>query len=302
MDLGTARRERRDRPDLRCLLFQVSRPVLSETCRSPAGGQIVGRVQSRPVDTPLRRARHAPVASPALDQRQRLPRASALDAPAGGTTGRLIGAVPDRLQAGRLQAPSNSARVGGRALGLTVAAAALSASGCAHQAFSDSASRQPPPSVVPTLSVASRPCSSSQLHVGIKRLSGAGGHTFFSIVLVNQGRPCDLFGYPGVSFLDADHHQLGASAYRIDGFFEDAGQPPRPVTLAATGRAHAILRVDNPDVPSPADCHQVSPKFLRVYPPGSRVAIVIPEREVTAMCLLDAPAIAPVRPGDPTLL
>jgi hypothetical protein len=132
-------------------------------------------------------------------------------------------------------------------------------------------------------------------------MSGAGGHMFFSLVLTNHGERCSLLGYPGVSLLDAARRQLGAPAYRVEGFFDDAGKPAGPVVMAPGGRAHAILRVDDPDVPSPADCHRVSPRFLRMYPPGSRLALVVPERAITAMCLLYPPAIAPVRPGDPGL-
>lgn len=198
----------------------------------------------------------------------------------------------------------NSCCVGGRSLALAMSAAAtLSATGCGqHQLTQQTAAHQAAPTASSTPPVAPSRCSASQLSASIRRMSGAGGHMFFSVVFTNGGKPCALLGYPGMSFLDADRRQLGGSAYRVDGFFDDAGKPPGLVPVPTGGRAHAVLRVDDPGVPTPADCHRVAPKFLRIYPPGSRMPIIVSEHAVTAMCLLYPPAVGPVRPGDPDVL
>lgn len=142
-------------------------------------------------------------------------------------------------------------------------------------------------------------CRSDQLTVTLARVSGAGGHEYFALLLTTAGKPCALSGYPGVSFLDRQRRQLGAAAYRVRGFFGDH-TTPSSVFLAAGTSAHALLMVDDPDIPSPSACHRAAPAFLRVYPPGESQALTIPDKQVSAICLLFPPAVAPVTSGDPT--
>jgi hypothetical protein len=70
-------------------------------------------------------------------------------------------------------------------------------------------------------------------------------------------------GFPGVSAIDRNGHQLGSPASR------DRGIPVRTVVLAPGATAHTILRYSDATVTTAPGCHPVFSTFeLRVYPPN----------------------------------
>ena len=75
-----------------------------------------------------------------------------------------------------------------------------------------------------------------------------------------------MYGYPGVSFLDASGDQIGDPAQR-------QGGTPTAVTLAAGGSAYASIAVTDPGIPPCSG--STAATQVRVYPPGETHAATI---------------------------
>jgi hypothetical protein len=96
---------------------------------------------------------------------------------------------------------------------------------------------------------------------------GAAGSTILPLVFTNTGhKGCTLYGYPGVSFLDASGKQIGFDAERTGG--EEA-----IVTLGPGDQANAQLQYPEPGNFSAADCQQATAAAIRVYPPGQTTTL-----------------------------
>ena len=104
--------------------------------------------------------------------------------------------------------------------------------------------------------------------VAISQLDGAAGSAFYPLQFTNLSRhACAMRGFPGVSAIDRNGHQLGSPA----GW--NHTRPVRTVVLAPGATAHDILRYGDVTVATAPGCHPVSSMFeLRVYPPGQRQA------------------------------
>jgi hypothetical protein len=101
--------------------------------------------------------------------------------------------------------------------------------------------------------------------------NGAAGSSFYPLELTNlSARPCTLRGYPGVSAIDLRSRQIGSAAGR------DHRHAPRTVTLAPGASASATLQITQAANYPAARCHRVRAAGLRVYPPGSRQAKLVP--------------------------
>ena len=78
---------------------------------------------------------------------------------------------------------------------------------------------------------------------------------------------CSLFGYPGVSALDHRDRQLGSPANW------ESPAAARTVTLAPGATSHTVLAYHDAAVTTEPGCDPVnSTAYLRVYPPGQRIA------------------------------
>jgi hypothetical protein len=104
--------------------------------------------------------------------------------------------------------------------------------------------------------------------VAVSQSDGAAGSIFYPLQFTNLSRhACAMRGFPGVSAIDRNGHQLGSPA----GW--DHTRPVRTVVLAPGATAHATLRYGDVTVATSPGCHPVSSMFeLRVYPPGQRQA------------------------------
>jgi len=104
--------------------------------------------------------------------------------------------------------------------------------------------------------------------VAVSQSDGAAGSIFFPLQFTNLSRhACAMRGFPGVSAIDRNGHQLGSPA----GW--DHTRPVRTVVLAAGATAHAVLRYGDVEVATAPGCHPVSSMFeLRVFPPNQRQA------------------------------
>ncbi len=115
-------------------------------------------------------------------------------------------------------------------------------------------------------------CSTSQLLVwlGISA-DRASGWTANQVELTNVSqRTCTLFGFPGVSAVDLNGHQLGSPAVR------DHSDHTRLVVLGPGATAHAFLLIfDVTRYPTSA-CRPTAAFGPKVYPPNNRTATVVP--------------------------
>ncbi len=113
-------------------------------------------------------------------------------------------------------------------------------------------------------------CTASNLGVwlAVDQGNGAAGTIYYPLEFTNLGHhTCYLFGYPGVSALDRNGHQLGSPANW--GSLRGA----RIVNLAPGATAHTLLAYHDAAVTTEPGCDPVfSAANLRVYPPGQRSA------------------------------
>jgi hypothetical protein len=113
-------------------------------------------------------------------------------------------------------------------------------------------------------------CTASDLGawVAVSQSDGAAGSIYYPLQFTNLSRhACTMRGFPGVSAVDRNGHQLGSPA----GW--DHTRPVRTVVLPPGATAHATLRYGDVTVATAPRCHPVSSMFeLRVYPPGQRQA------------------------------
>ena len=117
-----------------------------------------------------------------------------------------------------------------------------------------------------TASAAVPSCTAADLGawVAITQGNGAAGSIYYPLQFTNLSRhACAMRGFPGVSAIDRNGHQLGSPA----GW--DRGVAAHTVVLAPGATAHTILRYSDVEVTTAPGCHPVFSTFeLRVYPPG----------------------------------
>ena len=137
----------------------------------------------------------------------------------------------------------------------TTAAFAASSSGAALASDTGRASPAPVPA-----------CTAADLGawLAITQGNGAAGSGYYPLQFTNLSRhACAMRGFPGVSAIDRNGHQLGSPARWA------ARVPARTVVLAPGATAHTILQYSDVEVSTAPGCHPVFSTFeLRVYPPG----------------------------------
>jgi hypothetical protein len=113
-------------------------------------------------------------------------------------------------------------------------------------------------------------CTASDLGVwlAVDQGNGAAGTIYVPLEFTNLSHhTCYLYGYPGVSALDRNGHQLGSPASW--GSLRGA----RIVNVAPGATAHTLLAYHDAVVTTEPGCGPVKPTAdLRVYPPGQRSA------------------------------
>jgi hypothetical protein len=94
--------------------------------------------------------------------------------------------------------------------------------------------------------------------------NGAAGSIYYPLQFTNLSRhTCAMRGFPGVSAIDRNGHQLGSPARWA------TQVAAHTVVLAPGATAHTILQYSDVEVSTAPGCHPVSSTFkLRVYPPG----------------------------------
>jgi hypothetical protein len=104
--------------------------------------------------------------------------------------------------------------------------------------------------------------------VAVSQGNGAAGSLYLPLQFTNLSRhACAMRGFPGVSAVDRNNHQLGSPASW------DHAVSARTVVLARGATAHTILRYGDVAVTTAPGCHPTFGTFeLRIYPPGQRGA------------------------------
>ncbi|HWA64829.1 MAG TPA: DUF4232 domain-containing protein [Mycobacteriales bacterium] len=159
---------------------------------------------------------------------------------------------------------------------------------------SASATPSPSPSLTPTFPTtikATQTCATGSLSLSVGQGQGAAGTSYVSLVFTNTGsKPCTLYGYPGVSFLDAAGKQLGVPATHTGG-------AEGVVTLAPHGTANAQLGLPDTGNFSASGCQQATSSKLQVYPPGDYGALTISYAAAICTTAAGATSVTPVTPG-----
>ena len=141
-----------------------------------------------------------------------------------------------------------------------------------------------------------RACTAEDLGawVAVTQVNGAAGSSYWPLQFTNLSRhACAMRGFPGVSAVDRNGHQLGSPASR------DHVIPSRTVMLAPGATAHTLLRYGDVTVATAPGCHPTFRTFeLRIYPPGQHHATYA-AFDLEA-CSHGGPvylSVEPVRPG-----
>ena len=138
-------------------------------------------------------------------------------------------------------------------------AAAAAASGLLVACGSSASSSSPAPAASPSTSQA-QPATTAGPS------SAAAGSTYYPLDFTNtSSAPCQMYGFPGVSFVTAatgTGQQIGAAALRGQAFAKVA------VRLAPGGTAHAWLKVAAAGNYPASSCGPVTAHWLRIYPPA----------------------------------
>lgn len=159
--------------------------------------------------------------------------------------------------------------------------------------------RSRPASGPPARPAPAAQCPASALRVTVTTARGgaAAGTSYLPLDFTNiSGHGCDMYGFPGVSFVTGHPgSQIGDPASRSAAFGAQA------VTLARGGTAHAWLGVaDAGNFPS-SSCHPVTAHWLKIYPPDQYTALYT--RLTAQVCSKTITTgstplmILPVRPG-----
>lgn len=140
-------------------------------------------------------------------------------------------------------------------------------------------------------------CSTASLALSVGDSQAGAGNSYYPLNFTNtSGAACEMYGFPGVSFVTApvgQGRQVGAAALRGGAFAKVA------IMLEPKGSAHAWLKVATAvNYPAP-DCRPVTVHWLRVYPPGETAAGYV-GHAFTACSSASAPllTVLPVRSGD----
>ena len=156
----------------------------------------------------------------------------------------------------RVIVASAALAVAGVGAGLGISSSALASSSSAVSAATVTATHWVPQCTARDLGV----------WVAVDQGNGAAGSIYYPLEFTNlSGHACSLHGFPGVSAIDRNGHQLGSPASWSH------VSAPKTVVLAAGATAHAVLRWSDIEVTTAPGCHPTfSAVALRIYPPYLR--------------------------------
>lgn len=149
----------------------------------------------------------------------------------------------------------------------------------------------PTPTDTSTAPVSATPCTSAQLALSLGSSQGAAGTTYQSVVFLNTGsQPCTLYGYPGISFINARGEILGKPASRQPG-------KEKTVTLSPGGSAHTVVGEPDTENFPPSRCKATTAERLQAYPPGQTTPLFVTDHEKVCTTHNGRTTVVPVLPG-----
>jgi hypothetical protein len=126
-----------------------------------------------------------------------------------------------------------------------------------------------PPNSGGTTTTAACTTSGVVIRVGTNG-SGTAGSVYYPMSFTNQsGHACTLYGYPGVSAVNASGSQLGSAASR------DTISAPATVILANGAAASATLQINDVGNFTSSTCVPTHAAGLRVYVPNQTASKVV---------------------------
>jgi hypothetical protein len=126
-------------------------------------------------------------------------------------------------------------------------------------------------------------CSVGNLRIAVTTPLGSAGSLHYQLTFENgSSSPCTLYGFPGVSFLDSEGHEIGPPSKR------GTAVVPKVVELTPGEQGYARLDVTDPGIPPCAGPGAVM--RIQVFPPGSYVAEdVVPPFHMSVCTSPDTP-------------
>lgn len=150
------------------------------------------------------------------------------------------------------------------------------------------------PSSSPSTTAGTPECRTADLHVGAGRVNGTAGTFYVPIRFTNAGaHPCELVGYPGVSYLASPGgSQVGDAAQR-------QGSAGSPVVLRPGQTASAIVGMVDVGALPASSCRPTSVAGFRVYPPDQTASVFVAHRGTGCAGHTGQPqlTVRAVRPG-----
>jgi hypothetical protein len=126
----------------------------------------------------------------------------------------------------------------------------------------------------PAAPAASTPaCQTSGLVIWVGGAQGALGTIYYNLNYTNlSGHACTMRGHPGISAVDMNGGQIGASAR----WGNPGNVKTRTVRLANGATATSVLAVQQTGVFPQQVCQPVTSAGLRVYPPNQFTSKLVP--------------------------
>jgi Protein of unknown function (DUF4232) len=111
-------------------------------------------------------------------------------------------------------------------------------------------------------------CTAGDLSVWVNYGAGQGaaGTFYYPLEFTNtSNHTCRTWGWPGVSATNANGHQFGDAASRLQYY------TPKWVNIGSGGTAHALLAYGNAEVQT-SGCKPANASLIKVYAPNQRTA------------------------------
>jgi hypothetical protein len=117
-------------------------------------------------------------------------------------------------------------------------------------------------------------CRTADLSASLEDAGAAAGTHYSYVVLTNSSGPtCTMYGYPGVSLVDASGNVLGKPADR------NPVHSPAVVTLHPSQSGYALVGFPNPANFPPGKCTTESSASMRIYPPDELRSLLVTAHE-----------------------
>ena len=178
---------------------------------------------------------------------------------------------------GYLWGQSNKSNEVNAAREAAIAQAEENAKQAALKALTKSDADKTPAEKAPAKMVVETTCNADELSIAVEPGDASAGTMTYVLLLTNSSkRTCTLYGFPGVSLVDANGNQVGSPAERATNYVEER------VVLTPGVKVESIASVSNNANFTDGQCKTGATK-IRVYPPNDTGYISI-DTTIAAWC------------------